>query len=535
MDFYEGLQMLKKDFGDDYIQADTMTILEDINPNLSDKSRKYNQNKKQIFRQYISEQSAYELVTLVSDVSKYNIGSLLEYKQNIKDKCEILCNTGQNPTEMLIYSIKGLSQDMFKHSILDELKNLREIDETFIESYKNILVNWTWNECIDCVLKSIQELQLFELVDEVYYVFENNIMLRKEAAITIINIGADKKFTSIINFLVAQNNETRQELTILKDVMYYMGNNTSSGSTYIYRSYLGLRAKNEVKNILIVGIRTKLVSEIYDHIEKVLKNPQSDRTMQSNVIRLLGRTNKSSRSFNILKNALTYKHLKQSEVKGAIGIGDIGLQIDTALDKGEFIESRIRAIISLSSVKDYSVNDISNILNNLLEEDNHSIKIAAMSVKAENGDENSIIELFKYLVSSNDDDVVWAASNQIKRLRGSNSIKLNQVLINIAEQLLAHDDSNNVIKILDIYSTGIPTDDIALVFLKKLNNTKHKAVKEKILTFFEKNISIFRKDIQMNIEELIVTLSRDSEVGTIAMKSLQKITVLKDKAPTMEV
>lgn len=536
MDYQEVLQSIKEGMMEDVIRPDTMGILEDINPDLSDESKKYNQNKKQIFRYFISEKSAYDLVTLVNDVSQYNnMGSLAEYKENIKDKCEILCNIGEHPTEMIVYSIKGLSQDMFKHAILDELKNLKEIDETFIESYRNILVNWTWNECIDCVLKSIQELRLSELADEVYYVFENNVSLRKEAALTLINIEEDSKFTSIINFLVAQNNDTRQELGILKDVMYSMGRNTATGSTYICKSYLNLRAKNEVKNILISGIRTNLASEILDHIERLLKNPQVDKVMQSNAIRLLGRADRSNRAINILKGALTYKHLRQSDIKRAIGANDIDIQIDTALDKSENVESRISAIISLASVNDDRAKEIDDILNKLIEEDNLLINIAAMSVKAEKGDRNSVIELFKFLVSSKDEDVIWAASNQIKRLRGSNNIELNQILINIAEQLLSNDDSNNVIKILDIYSTGIPTDGIAAVFLKKLSNTGHKTVKEKILTFFEKNITIFNKNIQKSIEELIVKLSRDSEVGAFAMSSLQKITALKDKAPTMEV
>lgn len=56
--------------------VDTITTVEILNPELTADSKKYRDSNKIIFKEYISGKSANELVSLVLNISEYNISNI---------------------------------------------------------------------------------------------------------------------------------------------------------------------------------------------------------------------------------------------------------------------------------------------------------------------------------------------------------------------------------------------------------------------------------------------------------------------------
>lgn len=523
-DYLEILKNYKETLEED-IKADTMTTIEGANPQLSNESKKYREGNKYIFKQYISYENAQSLIDIVTNVDEYSIYNLNEYKEKISTKCNLISIIGENPVEMLVYSTRALTKDMFRNAILDELKNYAYDDRnSLIEAYKNILANWSWVDCVKLVLKSIQELALVELSEYVYKVFESNYILRELAAYTLINIGSENHFESIVNFLAITTGESREETLMTRNILVSLGKNTNAGSAYIYKVYLKLNVQNRIRNLLISGIRRNLSKGLYDHMEKTLKNSNAERSVHNKIIYLLGKTKESNKkSSEILHQALGYGYLDKAKIIGEMP-ESFEMQLEIATNSKESNRNRINSIINLGK------SDNGNIEEVLLELYNESdiLRVGVASALVERGKNNELLTLFKYLVGTREDsELCISATNQIKRLKSLGKESINNALTTVVAKFMESDDlksKDRVLKILKLYSSGNPTKDICEIFIKKLQTTTHIEIKLEILKFFSKNFSEFGEELKNSIKIEIGKCTTDEVIGKDAMECLKSIT-----------
>lgn len=527
-DYLEILKNFRETLEED-IKADTINIVEEGNPQLSNLSKKYREGNKYIFKQYISYKNAQDLINIVINVDDYSIKNLNKYKEEISTKCNFISMMGENPIEMLVYSIRGLSNDMFRNAVSDELKSYAEDNkDSLIEAYKNVLVNWTWTDCIKLVLHSIQELALVELNEYLYKVFESNYILRELAADTLINIGAEEWFESMVNFLAITTGESREETLIARNTLISLGKNTNVGSAYIYKVYLKLNVQNRIRNLLISGIRRNINKGLYDHMEKILKNPSGERSTYNKIIYLLGKIKDNNKKANdILHEILSYSHLEKAKIIESIGPESIEMQIKIAANSNESTKNRTNAIINIGKNQDEDTDNIDNMLLKLYN-DSDILRVAAASAFVERGKNNELLTLFKYLVGTKEDsDLCISATNQIKRLKSLGKESINTALTTVVAKFMESDDlksKDRVLKILKLYSTGNPTKDICEIFIKKLQATSHNEIKLELLKFFGKNFSEFNEDLKNKIKIEIGKCTTDSIIGKDAMECLKNIT-----------
>lgn len=538
-DYMEILKNFKKDlFDDGYTEEfDTISIIDELNPNLTNDSKKYRDSKKIIFKQAISEKNAKKIMDLVLDIEKYDTYTLNEYKREIRKIClNIYLGYDENPIEILIFSIKGLyGKDIYINSILDVLKSLyEENQEIVIKAYKDILNDWNFDECLDIVLKSIVELRINSIQDEVFNLLERNIRFRKQASKTLISIGARDYYESMLNLLCSQNSMTTEEISILREVLFFFANQDEINTQYIYSYYIKTYSYmlKEVNSILIAAIRKNLSKSILDDAEKRLKNNQIDNRVHRKIIRMLGRCNQNNVAIKILKDALNYSYLNRTDILGAIGGNDQEVQIQVLKNTKSSEKEKINAIIALGK----GDTDISQILD-IASKQSEGLKIAAHSVRVERGDKKEIIELFKYIVNKNiDENLVYDATNQIRRLRGLGDHDLNTSLLEVAKKLLENDDAayvNRVMKIIDIFSKGIATDEIGELFINKLKSTKHAVIKIELLEFFKKEHNRFNNNLKIEIKNIVVDCTKEEKVSDNAMECLNSINKLVDATPIM--
>ena len=86
-------------------------------------------------------------------------------------------------------------------------------------------------------------------------------------------------------------------------------------------------------------------------------------------------------------------------------------------------------------------------------------------------------------------------------------------------------------KIIELFSSGIPSNDIAEIFLDKLKNTNHLIVKNRILDFFKKEFNRFNENMKEQIKTEIINCSYDKETSDKAMECLISINSFKDLTP----
>lgn len=520
--------------------VDTITTVEILNPELTADSKKYRDSNKIIFKEYISSKSANELVSLVLNISEYNISNIGLYKEEILSKCNIIYMQGENPIEMLVYSIKGLANEsIYINAIRDVIKIFYEDNsELIIISYRNILNKWQWNDCLEFVLKSITELKIYQLADDVYSVFKNNNINRELAAKTIISLEATELFENLINFLCTLENENTTEIDQLRNILYYMVKFNKQNTIYIYKCYIQLTVNKTVSSILIGAIRFNVDRVILDHIEKCLRNSELSYYTFRKLITLLSKTKQSNTSIiQILINALRISHLDKKQkdlIKRALGDDTPEMQLDIIKDKRKDSIERRNAIISMAKSEDEKYLEV---LDEVAKESDE-FKAIVYSVKVQRGNINQVIKLFEYIVTRDEyDEVSIEATNQIKRLRTLKDEKLNGALLKVASSLLADDELSNikkVNKILDIFSSGVPTDEVGQLFLNKLKSTKHSIIKSKIIEFYKKNFNRLKSDTLKNsIKDAILNCTYDTEVDSIAMECLKSINSYVESVPTL--
>ena len=105
----------------------------------------------------------------------------------------------------------------------------------------------------------------------------------------------------------------------------------------------------------------------------------------------------------------------------------------------------------------------------------------------------------------------------------------------VAETILGNEESVNVkkvIKVIDLFSTGIPSNEIAELFLKKLVTTEYIVIKNRLLEFFRKEYSRFTYDLKEKIKSAVVQCSHNEDTKKAAMECLNSINSFVDLAPT---
>ena len=107
LDYIDKLKLLKQQIEEENIsiEVDTQIFTEDINSKLTKESKSYRESNKRIFKQYISYQNSEKILQLVSDIENYNISNIGDYKNEIINECNIIEAMGENPVEILVYSI----------------------------------------------------------------------------------------------------------------------------------------------------------------------------------------------------------------------------------------------------------------------------------------------------------------------------------------------------------------------------------------------------------------------------------------------
>lgn len=535
------LQSLKEEFKeqeDDY-KLDTILVQEKSGPKLSENSKSFRESSKVIFKQEISKENAILLGNEVLDTKGYSIENLSEYKSKINNRCGIITAVGESPVEMLVYASKGLVENsIFSNAIRDILKNIYTSDKKLIiDGYKSILSNWRWSECIDLVLSSIKELRINEINEYIFKVVECNKQNRNIACKTLFFIEATEYYDSIFNFLTSQENESREEIEIFRELVIYFSTLNDKNTSIIYKNLMILNIKPELTNIMIAGIRRNFSENILSHIENTLINPEVESYTQYKLIKLLGRCAKNKKVIELLYKLRDYSHLNQSMIENAIGDTDINLQIEIAKDKNKPERSRANAIIHLGRIKKGSHprdKEIDSILSEISKESDW-LRVAASSAMVERGAKKEIVTLFSEIVKRDDvDEIAKETVNQIRRLRGTNDGGLNDDLLIVASQLLGNDDlncKNRVIKILDLFTTGLPSDKIGVMFLNKLTNTHHGLIKVKILNYYAKNFNKFDLRLRSEIKKAIVRCTKENGIEKEAMRCLKIINSFVDDTP----
>lgn len=534
-DYLEVLKKFKEDNYGQELNIDTMKEIENINPNISNNSKSYREGNKYIFKQPISYENAENLINILSTANKYNENNINIFKDQIRKKCSLITTLGESPTEMLIYGTKLFNEnEIYINCILDELKNLKDTDKNFQQAYKNILTNWTWNKQLSICMKSISIMYLTEFGNEIYEIFKNNSSIRKDTAIALIDLECRDFYKGMINLLIAllKDTENRAVKDMVRDIFFHLGKSDSEGSTYLYTQYLKNEyLSNEARNIIAVGIKPRITPGIVKDIEKRLKDKNISDREQIKLIRLLGRIKTKNQSIRkLLMEIKNLPHINKVEVINSIGEDSEDLE-SLINDKNTSIKQKIDAIIILGkSESKESEEKLKNITTN-----NNKIKIAIHSALFEKGNQNEIVHIFKYLIDNNiPEEEQTEAKNQIKRLRGLRQEKLANTLLKVVKKLLEVDKNKRIVlKILDLYSSGIADENVGEVFLQKLKVTEINEAKIKILDFFNKNINRFNIKLQNEIRKEIVkcSIESDSLVKDKALRCLKEINRNSDFIP----
>ena len=533
-DFKDLLQKYKNDLiengYEENIKTETIDIIEETNAGITKDSKKYKESDKCIFKQDISYENAERLVMAIKRYKEYSLYNLSEYKDQVYQEALFCFERCENPIEMLVYSIREVTEKMYINLLQDIVKDfINDYRTEVVKAYENILNNWIWEDCIEFVLNSVKLNFLQVLQEPLYNLFVKSYSLRVAVADTLIDIEAKEKFTSMVNFLVVNTSDSREETGIMKDIVYRLGKNSEFGSVAIYKIYLNVRVRGNIKTLLMLGIRNNLRSEIYNDIEKKLYNKQIERWVHNQLVDLLNYTDKNPKSQELLEKCKTIAHID----KGRINVNGIDELKEVITNKSADKHSRKEAIIKLIRMQEETNEEKIKIIESVYSESD-SLRITAASALTQLGRINELKTLFKYLVGSSDVELADDALNQIRRLKSIRDNNVNNALTSVISRFMENDEAKNtsrVLTILDIYSTGMPNEEITGVFLKKLSTTSHEKIKVRLLEFFSKNYSILPNCEKDKIKQEITRLTLDDTVAQNAMESLKKINMSSSNLP----
>lgn len=527
------LQKLKANLEEEQIEKtsnimnDVMGTIEDLNPKITSDSQGYKEGNKYIFKQFITYENSESLMKLVTSCASEQIGDLINYKDALYQKAGIIFVQGENPVEIMIYATRGINQDIYKRAVLDVLKDLAlDYKSEFASAYKNILQNWTWDDCIELVLESIKQSRLEGLSQDVYKVFEIRYKFRERAAKVLIDIAADETFESITNFLVYNTGESTEEATMFRNIMYYMGKNSEKGSAHVYKIYTAGRTDNNKKNLLIVGIRNNMHSGIYNDMRQKLMDPETEKWLSNKIIHILNKTKGNEMSVKLAKECSRFAHIDSGKIDVAIDTTIDGLTKVVADKRAEF-DYRRNCTIKLGELKGLDERNKAREFLKSFEDNLQRLNIVKASALVELGDKNEMLTLVKYLIGTNDEELIREANNQIRRLKGKNNEELNRSLLKPIASFLKNDEAKNIVRferIIDLYHTGINNDEIGSVFLEKLETTAHKEIKTKLFNFFSRNYYNFSESLKNRIKSQIIIDTKNGVISKEAMLALKDIT-----------
>ena len=536
-DFKDILQKYKNDLiengYEENIKIDTIDTIEEANARITKDSKKYKESDKCIFKQDISYENAERLVMAIKRYKEYSLYNLSEYKDQVYQEALFCFERCENPIEMLVYSIREVTDKMYINSLHDIVKDfINDYRTEVVKAYENILNNWIWEDCIEFVLNSVKLNLLQELQEPLYNLFVKSYSLRVAVADTLIDIEAKEKFTSMVNFLVVNTSDSREETGIMKDVIYRLGKNSEFGSIAIYKVYLSVRARRYIKTLLLLGIRNNLRVEIYNDIEKKLQNKQIERWVHNEILDLLSYTNRNPKSQELLEKCKNIPHIDKKKL-GDITLDGLDELKEIIINRSADITARKNAIIKLIKIPEGTDEEKIKIIESVYSESD-TLRITAASALTQLGRIKELTTLFKYLVGASDVKLADDALNQIRRLKSIRDNNVNSALTSVISRFMENDEAKNtsrVLTILDIYSTGMPNEEITGVFLKKLSTTSHQKIKNKLLEFFSKNYSILPNCEKDKIKQEITKLTLDHTVAQNAMESLKKINMSSSNLP----
>lgn len=530
-DFREALAKLQEQFNiNESTTVNTIDLVEEVNPNLTKESSAYKDNKKFIFKGSMSYENAQEIVEAISTTDL----RIYEYREKVTKVCHSAWIMGESPVEMMIYATKSLEgKEEYLGVVLDVLKTLYEKDQSFTNYYYNILRNWNWTECVKVVLKSLQDFRLQELSQPVYRIFETNEILREEAALTLIAMGETQYFESIINFLVTRKNDTRVQLDEIRTIMIAMGSVSEEASYLIYRNYMERSLRTDVANQMIPGVRRNFSARILQQAEKILNNKHAERSAHKKVMRLLERCNSNPVVGKLYDQYKRCDYLQHALVSRQSEVTDVQSIIELAKQKGAEHPETLNALLNLGKLSD----EQSEKVLRTFKEKTDLLDIYASSALIERGGKNEIVTLSIYLVApGKDDKVVREAINQLRRLRRLQNSSINTDIFKITTRLLeksvAAQNTTHIMRILSLYETGIPNDEIGRMYLSQLETSTNTVVQDMSLKFLVRNHSQFGPALQREVHEVMIAKSKEGTAfSKEVMSALSKISSKADAVP----
>lgn len=453
-----------------------------------------------------------------------------EYKTKILNDCNISSVYKENPVEMIIYGSKGITDENHKLVLIDVLRTLNAKDVPLIPSYAHILTNWTWDDCLELTIKSIMDLRLKELAPMLYHLFETKNSLRVIAAKALIDIDAQDYFNSMINFLAVKTNEQIEEKTQFSDIMRYLGKNHPLGSEYIFNLYSTQNYKTASLNLMIVGLRMNLTNEILTRIEKIATESNQVKYNFNKMMRILVRCKRN----NMAQHTIAHIKDKVGENNPSFHVDDCDKLISIAIDPQIHTKDRMDAVLYLAQHTDSRIDSLLD----RFKVESDLMCIVAASASVERGKDSDLKLLFNYILKDENEcpaEYIQEAIYQIRRLRGiigPNAKNIQSTLEKLIKTLLQPGKLKSLtieLRLIELYSTGIPSENLGEIFLEKLQTTTVPEVQKMLLKFFEQHRGRFSSSLQERSLSEIIRLTKVAEVDSYAMKVLEALTRNKNR------
>lgn len=537
MDWLEQLEELKVNMKDNpekweestFTKNDIISTLEAINPEITKNSIAFKESNKYIFKQPVSYESSEKIIKFVSNNKKIEQWQINSYKQQLHNICSLIVAKGESPVEMLVYSTKAVQNNSENiNLIMDELKEMWIVDPKLTAAYKNILRSWNWPEQLQIVLNSIVSMNLDGFDEELINLFENNVQLREEAAYVIIALKYEKYYNRIINCLLALNIDSREITGTILRILKKMAGASKYGAELVFKTYIETTRHPSLNNVFIAAIKKNATAEIYDKLEKYVVS--ANMNIQKKAIFLLGKID-NQKSADILKSIKDNRNVNKEVLTIAFGNSKnkdyIDLLKNIADDNERRIQERTAALISLANVGGTElIPYVENYINKSPE-----FEIAAASVLVQFGKMEKITVIFRYILTKNIAEAyVKEAVRQINRLRSLKNPEINSSLNKALKNLLKGDNEFVVLSLVNLFTKGIPDDDVADTLLYKLKNTTVEQAKLIILKYLAKNYPLLSEKIQDMISKEIVTCSLNNSSDQIKNTAMECLSVITRKA-----
>lgn len=525
-------QFKKLGFGSEDIEierSDTQQVLESITAKGTQIKEKSGKASKFVFLYPMQYERAEQLMETIMLINRQEL-STGEYKTKLLSECNVINVYKESPVEMLIYGSKGIKSKDYKLVILDVLRTIRAQDKRFISSYQHILTNWTWDDCLELVIQSVIDLEIKEVAEMVYTIFETKDNLRTLAAQALIDINATEYFNSMINYLAIRSNEQAEEKAQCIEIMKYLGRKHPLGSQYIFDAYVRENYCTASLNLMIAGIRLHITSDILKTIEHIVTDANTHKYVYYKMMRILER----SSSKPVVQETLERLKKKVGQNKPNFYMNDSEALINIAINTTLPVKDRMDAVLYLANLDDPRID---GLLEHFKRESDLMCIVAA-SACVERGREDNLKLLFNYILKDDTDcspDYIKEAISQIRRLRsisGPNSQKIQSTLELLIKTLLQPGKLKSLkveLRLIELYSKGIPSENLAEIFLEKLKSTSTVEVQQMLLKFFEQHRGRFSADLQERSLAEVIRLTKVASIDTFAMKVLETLTKGKNK------